>query len=523
MAVSARALPAGVLAWSCVGLCAAVAGQEHAQFSTNTDLVVLHVNVKNNHGAYVTDLRQNAFAVFEDGRPQTIRFFAQEDAPVTMGLLVDSSASMYANRDDVIAAASAFAAASNPRDELFALVFNERVRPALPAASAFTSDREFFRSALARIFVPSGRTALFDAVSAGLDYLRRGRYERRDLVLISDGGDNASRTTFNEVIARTQASSALIYTVAPPGPIGRDGNPKLLERLARATGGEAFAPKDERRIAETLIHIAQDVRQTYTLGYVSTNTARDGAFRQVRVVAEAPDRRPLVIRTRDGYRAGVAPAAEPAPATVSVTNVSRALDVHVEPVAPSVPAYRIVVANRSTRALIALQYETSRGATRIVGGRRKTERNEPIAPPGRQYVFEIQPGSAIDRLAITALLWGDGAIEGDGALAADERVLDIGKAVQLRRVLKLLHEFDDRSGEPAVHAFRARATLLPLTGEVPYADASRAGMQQVKDALMKDLDLFEHAPSVRPTVAFATWIADTTAAYEEWLARVAAR
>jgi hypothetical protein len=90
-------------------------------------------------------------------------------------------------------------------------------------------------------------------------------------------------------------------------------------------------------------------------------------------------------------------------------------------------------------------------------------------------------------------------------------------------VLKLLHEFDDRSGEPAVHAFRARAALLPLTGEVPYTDASRAGMQQVKDALMKDLDLYEHAPGARPTVAFATWIADTAAAYEEWLARVAAR
>src|SRR6266850_3883369 len=182
-------------------LCVSVAGQDRAQFSTNADLVVLHVNVKDKRGAYVTDLRQETFAVFEDGRPQTIRFFAKEDAPVTMGLIVDSSASMYANRDDVIAAAAAFTAASNPRDELFALVFNERVRPALPAASAFTSDREFFRSALARIFVPSGRTALFDAVSAGLEYLRRGRYERRDLILISDGGDNASRTTFDDVIA----------------------------------------------------------------------------------------------------------------------------------------------------------------------------------------------------------------------------------------------------------------------------------------------------------------------------------
>jgi hypothetical protein len=102
-------------------------------------------------------------------------------------------------------------------------------------------------------------------------------------------------------------------------------------------------------------------------------------------------------------------------------------------------------------------------------------------------------------------------------------VLDIGKAVQLRRVIKLLHEFAERNGEPAVYAFRARAASLPLLGEVPYPDASRAGMQQVKDALMKDLDVFEGAQFLRKAPSFATWIADTTAAYEEWLARIAAR
>jgi len=502
---------------------AVAAAQESAQFSSATDLVVLHVNVKDKHGAYVTDLRQESFTVFEDGRPQTIRFFAKEDAPVTMGLLVDSSASMFDHRDDVIAAAAAFTAASNPLDELFALLFNERVRPALPGTAAFTSDRDFFRDALARIFVPSGRTALFDAVAAGLDYLRRGRYERRDLILISDGGDNASRITFDEVIARTQASSALVYTVALPDAIGRRGNPKLLERLARATGGEAFGPKDEQRIKQTLIQIAQDVRQTYTLGYVSTNTARDGAFRQVRVGVETPNRRPLVIRTRDGYRAAGTPVTPPTAPAVETLSASRAIEVRAEKVAPSVPAYRIVVTNRSTRALIAIQYDAWRGATRVTGGRRKNERNEPIAAAGRPYAFEIQPASTIDRVAITALLWEDGAIEGDGVLAADERLLDIGKAVQLRRVLKLLHEFDERNGEAAVHALRARAAALTLTGEVPLTDASRTGMQQVKDALMKDLDLFEHAPGARPSVGFATWIADTTAAYEEWLARVAAR
>src|SRR5262245_18231417 len=377
---------------------AVAAGQEPAQFSSATDLIVLHVNVRDKRGAYVTDLQKDAFAVFEDGRRQTIRFFAKEDAPVTMGLLVDSSASMFARRDDVITAAAAFTAASNPKDELFALLFNERERPALSGSSEFTSERSFFRYALARIFVPSGRTALVDAVAAGLYYLRRARYEHRDLVLISDGGDNASRTTFDEVIARTQASSALIYTVALQDSLGLRGNPKLLERLARATGGEAFGPKNEQRIKQTLVQIAKDVRQTYTLGYVSTNTARDGSFRHIRVAADSADRGALVIRTRDGYRAAGAPVMTPVPAKIDVTSESRAIEVKLETIAPSAPAYRIVVSNRSTRALIAIQYDAWRGATRVTGGRRKNDRNAPIAPAGRSDALDNRPGSPVGPL-----------------------------------------------------------------------------------------------------------------------------
>ena len=505
-----------------VALCAAVDGQERPQFSTTADLVVLHVNVKDKRGAYVTGLPQSAFTVFEDGRPQSIRFFSNEDEPVTVGLLVDTSASMFDNRELVLAAAAAFGQASHPRDERFALTFNERVRRALPANKPFTTDLAFFRDALARVLVPSGRTALFDAVSAGLDYLAGGHYDRRDLIVLSDGGDNASRTSLDEVIAKTQTSNALIYTVAVTDRVGHSGNPKLLERLARATGGEAFAPKNTRDIASVLTHIAKDVRQTYTIGYVSTNTAHDGTYRRVRVAVAAGDRS-IVVRTRDGYRAGVASPTERPPALVATASASAAIELHVERVAPNAPAYRVVIANRSKRALIAIQYETSRGGARAATGRRKNDRNEPLAVPDGRYTFEIQTASPIDRAAITSVLWDDGSIEGDGALAADERVLDLGKAVQIRRVLKLLHEFAERDGEPAVYAFRAKASALPLTGEVPYPEASRAGMQWVKDALMKDLDIFARAQSSRTAGSFATWIADTTAAYEEWLARIAAR
>src|SRR5262249_11587078 len=122
-----------------------------------------------------------------------------------------------------------------------------------------------------------------------------------------------------------------------------------------------------------------------------------------------------------------------------------------------------------------------------------------------------------------ALLWDDGTIEGDGALAADERMFDIGKSVQLRRVIKLLHGFGDRQDETAVHAFRDQVAALPLTADVPVLESAITGMQQVKDALLKGLDQFERAPAGRPRVSFATWIADTSTAYEDWLARIAAR
>jgi Ca-activated chloride channel family protein len=250
-------------------------------------------------------LTRDTFAILEDGRPQNTQLFTSEDAPVTVGLLIDGSGSMQPNRDRVIAAAAAFAESSHPSDELFALAFNDRVRAALPPTAPFTSDVAVLQEALTNTIRARGRTALFDAIAAGLDYLGRGHHERRVLVIVSDGGDNASHTTFEEVVTKTQASNAVIYTVALVDPVERDTNPGLLRRIAQANGGEAFAPRNADDITEVLQHIARDIRHTYTLGYVSTNSARDGAFRQIRLIVQSPDRRRLVVRTRSGYLAGL--------------------------------------------------------------------------------------------------------------------------------------------------------------------------------------------------------------------------
>lgn len=288
-------------------------GQDPPLFSTDSELVVLHVMVKDRKGSYVTGLPQEAFAVIEDGRAQTVRFFTDTDTPVTVGLLIDSSQSMYANRPLVIAAAGAFAQESNPQDEIFALTFDERVRSALPSSDPFTSDSGVLRAALERSITARGRTALYDGIWAGIDYLGRGSRERKVLLVVSDGGDNVSNATLEEVLTKTQGSNAMIYTIALIEPGSRDGNPKLLKQLAESTGGEAFRPDDPQEISETLRHIARDIRHMYTIGYTPTNTERDGAFRTVRVVVTAPPGRPLVVRSRGGYQAGRAKHGIPAP------------------------------------------------------------------------------------------------------------------------------------------------------------------------------------------------------------------
>jgi len=270
-------------------------------FSTRSELVVLQVTVREKSGAYVEGLRQDAFSVVEDGQAQTVRLFSDADTPVTVGLLVDSSASMHASRSLVIEGAATFADTSHPRDELFALAFNENVRPALDPSAPFTRDGAVLRDALERSVTARGRTALYDAISAGVDYLAHGRRDRKALIVLSDGGDNASHSTQSEAVRKAQASNAVIYTVAPVDNLSRDANPRLLKDLADSSGGVAFRPRDAREFNEALRDVAQAIRHTYAVAYTPTNTASDGGFRTVRVVVAGPRGQPLQVRTRAGY------------------------------------------------------------------------------------------------------------------------------------------------------------------------------------------------------------------------------
>jgi VWFA-related protein len=146
-----------------------------------------------------------------------------------------------------------------------------------------------------------GRSALYDALLAGLDYVGKGRYERRVLVVVADGGENASTAGIDEVLARVQTSSTLIYTIALVDPLDRETNPKRLERIAKASGGEAFAPRTIADVPDVLRHIARDIRSMYTLGYAPADAPDAARFRRIRVAVRTPSRQSLRVHTREGY------------------------------------------------------------------------------------------------------------------------------------------------------------------------------------------------------------------------------
>lgn len=283
--------------------------QRDYTISVDVNMVVLHVTVQNHKGASVSGLVQDDFQVNEDGVRQEIRSFSHEDIPVTVGLVIDNSGSMRPKRADVIAAALVFAHSSNPEDELFVVNFNERVSFALPTGTPFTSDVPALEQALSRIN-PDGETALYDAVAASLDHLHRASRDRKALIVISDGGDNASKHTLADILSLAAKSDAIIYTIGVFDESDIDQNPRVLKRLAGATGGEAFFPQSSGNVIPVCRQIAQDLRSQYTIAYVPTNRKRDGGYRSIQVKAAARGKGRLFVRSRPGYYA--ASAAVPA-------------------------------------------------------------------------------------------------------------------------------------------------------------------------------------------------------------------
>lgn len=268
-------------------------------FKAEVQEVVLHAVVVDQNNHLVTTLGQQSFSIMEDGKPQKLTFFRQEDVPVALGILVDNSGSMRPKRAKLSEAALKLVEGSHTQDSVFVVNFGDE--PYLD--QDFTSDVGKLRAALMRTET-QGSTALYDAVVASAEHLDKGApHQKKVLLVITDGQDNASQDTLNQALQKLETKNGpVVYAIALEAtgssiPERRDG----IQTLCQRTGGAAFFPNsldDVRSIAETIAH---DIRSQYVLGYKSSNPERPGAYHSI--VAHASDAGGDILRvsTRAGY------------------------------------------------------------------------------------------------------------------------------------------------------------------------------------------------------------------------------
>jgi len=269
-----------------------------------TDLVVLHATVTDRNSRPVADLQQDHFQVFENGVEQKLKLFKREDIPVSVGIIVDNSGSMRDKRKGVNAAALRFVRSSNPRDEVFIVNFNDEAF----LDSDFTDNIQLLEEGLEKIDSRGG-TALYDAVDGALRHVQeKGSWDKKILLVVTDGEDNASRLALEQVVNAVQRSNVMIYTVSLLG--GESSRSmrrakRALEAFSKASGGSAFFPKNLNEVQDIATEIANDIRNQYVLAYSPSNLIYDGSFRQVEVKVSAPKHGKLKVRTRTGYYAEV--------------------------------------------------------------------------------------------------------------------------------------------------------------------------------------------------------------------------
>ena len=264
------------------------------------NMVILNATVVDSSESIVAGLTKGDFQIYEDGVRQEIKHFSNEDIPVTVGILVDNSGSMQSTHAEAIFAAIAFARTSNPHDQMFIVNFGERASLGLPADTPFTDRRDQLQLALSEA-AANGPTALYDGLIVGLDHLKQGDREKRVLILISDGGDNASQHSFTELIDMARQSGVTIYTIGIFNELDGDRNPGVLRRLATETGGEAFFPRASSDIVPVCEEVARRIRSQYSLSYVPTSVKHDERYRVILVKASEPGLEQLSVRTRAGY------------------------------------------------------------------------------------------------------------------------------------------------------------------------------------------------------------------------------
>jgi VWFA-related protein len=277
---------------------ARLGAQPAPAFRADTWLVVLHAVATTTDGTLAHDLNQRAVTVYENGKAQPIKVFRKEDVPVSLGLLIDNSGSMRSLRATVLEASRAFVAASNADDEIFVLNFADTPSLAVP----LTTDAKALAAGLAGID-SAGGTAVRDAILDAEAYLRtKATRDRKVLLLITDGHDNASRATTADVMNTIdQALDTSVFAVGlvraeSQGPIEHSRD---LENIVERTGGSLVWARSEDEIHAIVVELARAIRQQYTIAYAPLNQALDGSYRTVRVKVARSG--PVRLRTRNGY------------------------------------------------------------------------------------------------------------------------------------------------------------------------------------------------------------------------------
>jgi Ca-activated chloride channel homolog len=273
-------------------------GDEGFVIKTQVANTVLHATVVDDKKHVVNGLTKNDFQVYENGQLQQINSFDRRDVPVAVGIVIDNSGSMRDKRPAVNRAAINFVRSSNPHDEVFIVNFNDEYY----LDQDFTDKVPQLQEALDRI-ESRGGTALYDAVVASAEHLKKeARLEKKVLLVVTDGEDNASRESLEQAIRRLQADNGpTVYTIGILGEEKQRRAKRALSAMSEQTGGVAFFPKDVSEVDSITQEVAHDIRNQYILVYAPTTPKNVGGYRTVRVDAHAPGYKHLIVRTRSGY------------------------------------------------------------------------------------------------------------------------------------------------------------------------------------------------------------------------------
>ena len=280
-----------------------VVEEDGAPVKVKTDLVTLTLTVTDYYGRYVSGLTKNAFSVTDNGEPQEITFFSDSDAPISIGILFDISGSMGGDKiAKARQALSRFILTSHPNDEYFLIAFNSRAQLLLDR----TRDGDAVLQKLTLV-QPKSNTALYDAVYLGLERVTRGSHQKRALLIISDGQDNASRYNFGEVRRLMKEADVVTYAVGilgkgdASGTLGMQGQ-SFLDEISSVSGGRSFYPQTDPEMDEIFERIALELRHQYSVGYTPKDFQPNGKWRKVKTKVKPPRGLPrLTVRGREGY------------------------------------------------------------------------------------------------------------------------------------------------------------------------------------------------------------------------------